>query len=111
MEQEKLEESQKFLQEDQAKFQKLMEDSRNLAKNTETEVKQKAMEKQSLVKLFEEMGQAKQAVETQIKKYEDELMECKKHKHFLDVLAIQAGLKDNQNKYHASANMQEESEQ
>jgi len=41
-----------------------MEDSRNLAKNTETEVKQKAMEKQNLVKLFEEMGQAKQAVET-----------------------------------------------
>ena len=45
MEQEKLEESQKFLQEDQAKFQKLMEDSRNLAKNTEAEVKKSNQKK------------------------------------------------------------------
>jgi len=32
-------------------------------------------------------------METQIKKNVDELNECKTHKHFLDILAIQAGLK------------------
>lgn len=39
------------------------------------------------------MTQKKQQMETQIKKNVDELNECKKHKHFLDILAIQAGLK------------------
>lgn len=39
------------------------------------------------------MAQKKQVIETQIKKNEDELQECKKHKHFLDILAIQAGVK------------------
>ena len=32
-------------------------------------------------------------METQIKKNVDELNECKKHKHFLDIVAIQAGEK------------------
>lgn len=38
------------------------------------------------------------AKETKIKKCDDELVDCKHHKHFLDVLAIQAGKKKRQAK-------------
>lgn len=39
------------------------------------------------------MNQQKQQDESKIKKCDDEITECKKHKHFLDILAIQAKLK------------------
>lgn len=50
MEQEKLEEAQKFLQEDKEKFDKLMNDGDKAAKNYAEQVKQKALEKQKLAK-------------------------------------------------------------
>ena len=70
-----------------------MDDSNRQAKETEKEVKKKGQEKAALIKELEDMTQKKQQMETQIKKNVDELNECKYHKHFLDILAIQAGLK------------------
>lgn len=50
MEQEKLDEARRCLQEDKEKFEKLLSDSDKLAKNIVEEVKQKAHVKNQLVK-------------------------------------------------------------
>lgn len=93
MEQEKLDEAQKFLQEDKEKFDKLMDDSDKVAKHTADEVKSKARERQDLIRQIEELQQKIAQKDNMAKKVEDDLVEYKKLKHFLDVLAIQAGKK------------------
>lgn len=63
MEKEKLDESQKFLQEDKEKFMKLMDDSKRQATATELELKEKVEEKKRLIKQLEEKTQKRQQIE------------------------------------------------
>ena len=98
MEQEKLDEGQKFLQEDKERFDKMMNDSEKDSRQKGEEVKRRAFEKMGLIKKIEELKASIVVTENQIKKDDDELQVYKERKHFLDVLAIQAGKKRYQNK-------------
>ena len=97
MEQEKLDEGQKFLQEDKERFDKMMSDSEKDAKDKADQVKKMALEKLRLIKKTEDLKAAIAVKENQIKKDDDELQVYKQQKLFLDVLAIQAGKKRYQN--------------
>lgn len=55
MEQEKLDEARKFLQEDKDKFNKMMADSQNGAKASADAVKEMTIEKKKLIKQIEEL--------------------------------------------------------
>lgn len=94
METEKLEVSYKFLREDKEKFEKLMNDGEKAAKNVAEQVKQKTSEKNKLIQEIEKVQADINAVEANVKKIEDDLTVSKQHKKFLDILAIQANLKD-----------------
>lgn len=59
MEQAKLKESKRFLEEDQKKFLKLIEDSKQAAKDAEDQVKQKQFDKNQLIKSLEKLNQEK----------------------------------------------------
>ena len=98
METEKLEVSYKFLQEDKEKFEKLMNDGEKAAKNVADQVKQKTLEKNKLIQEIEKVQTEINAVESSCKKIEDDLIVSKHHKKFLDILAIQANLKEHKAK-------------
>ena len=83
----------KFLSEDKEKFNKMMADSQKAAKNTADRVKELGMEKKKLHKDMEDLISKIAQKENQIKKDDDELNGHKSNKHFLDILAIQAGKK------------------
>ena len=93
MEKEKLDEAKKFLEEDREKFEKLMNDSEKYAKSVADEVKMKQRIKQDLIKQKEEIESKIAQREATIKKHDDDLTVQKQHKHFLDILAMQAGKK------------------
>ena len=73
MEQEKLDEGQKFLQEDKERFDKMMNDSEKNAKATAEQVKEMGREKQALIKKIDELKANIAVTENQIKKDDDEL--------------------------------------
>ena len=98
METEKLEVSYKFLREDKEKFEKLMNDGEKGAKNVADQVKQKTLEKNKLIQEIEKVQTEINAVESSCKKIEDDLIVSKHHKKFLDILAIQANLKEHKAK-------------
>jgi hypothetical protein len=98
METEKLEVSYKFLQEDKEKFEKLMNDGEKAAKNVAEQVKQTTLEKNKLIQEIEKVQAEINAVDASCKKIEDDLIVSKQHKKFLDILAIQANLKDHKAK-------------
>ena len=50
-------------------------------------------EKKRLINTIEVMNNQLYKIENQMKKADENLVECKFHKHFLDVLAIQSGKK------------------
>ena len=56
MEQEKLDEARKFLEEDKEKFEKLMNDSEKTAKKVIDEVEAKAKDKRDIIKNIEELN-------------------------------------------------------
>ena len=58
MEQEKLDEGQKFLQEDKERFDKMMNDSEKDAKHKAEEVKRRGFEKMGLIKKIDELKAA-----------------------------------------------------
>lgn len=88
MEQEKLDEAQKFLEEDKEKFDKLMNDTEKLKKSSLDEAKAKALEKQKLQKQIEDLNAKIIQKQGQLIKYDDDLALYKQQKKFLDVLAI-----------------------
>ena len=98
METEKLEVSYKFLREDKEKFEKLMNDGEKAAKNVAEQVKQKTVEKNKLLLEIEKVQAEINAVDANCKKIEDDLTVSKHHKKFLDILAIQANLKEHKAK-------------
>ena len=57
------------------------------------QVRNKVKEKNALNDIIESLNTKINQKDTIIKKHEDELVECKEHKNFLDVMAIQAGKK------------------
>ena len=63
MEQEKLDEAKKFLEEDKEKFEKLMNDSEKTAKKVIDEVEAKAKDKRDIIKRIEELNNQINAVE------------------------------------------------
>ena len=73
MEQEKLDEGQKFLQEDKERFDKMMKDSEKDATDKALQVKNMAQEKVKLIKKTEDLKAAIAVKENQIKKDDDEL--------------------------------------
>lgn len=93
MEQEKLEEANKFLAEDKEKFQKILSDSEKFAKAAADEVKAKIQDKIKLQKELEGIMERIAKVESDVKRTDEELTEQKYQKRFLDILAIQAGKK------------------
>ena len=93
MEQEKIEIEKQNLEEVKEKFEKTVKDDEEAQKNLVKSVREKIQEKKSLAKRIEELNNKISAKDTQIKKHEDDLIEYREHKHFLDVLAIQAGKK------------------
>ena len=103
MEQEKLDEARRFLEEDREKFEKLMNDSDKMVKQVDGEVKRKLKEKAELAKEIDKYAQEIQQKDGAMKKFDDDLVQFKRDKHFLDILAIQAGLK----KYQQRDNEQE----
>lgn len=56
------------------------------------------MEKNKLMQEIDKVQAEINAVESNCKKIEDDLIVCKHHKKFLDILAIQANLKKYQKK-------------
>ena len=93
MEQEKLDEAKKFLQEDNVKFEQLANDNEREAKKAGAAVTKKSEEKKALMKEIADLEAEEIQKDTQIKKYEDDLVIYKEHKKFLDILAIQANRK------------------
>ena len=88
MEQEKLDEAKKFLQEDNVKFEQLANDNEREAKKAGAAVTKKSEEKRALMKEIADLEAEEIQKDTQIKKYEDDLVIYKEHKKFLDILAI-----------------------
>ena len=88
MEQEKLDEAKKFLQEDNVKFEQLASDNEREAKKAGEAVTKKSDDKKDLMKKIAELEAEEIQKDTQIKKYEDDLVVYKEHKKFLDILAI-----------------------
>ena len=93
MEQEKLAEAQRFLQEDSDKFEKQIMDEDEKTKDQAQELKKKMQQKQQLNKEIESYHGQLNLLDNRIKKHEDDLIVYKQLKRFLDVLAIQAGKK------------------
>lgn len=93
MEQEKLAEAQRFLQEDSDKFEKQIMDEDEKTKDQAQELKKKMQQKQYLNKEIESYHGQLNLLDNKIKKHEDDLIVYKQLKRFLDVLAIQAGKK------------------
>lgn len=93
MEQEKLDEAKKFLQEDNVKFEQLANDNEREAKKAGEAVTKKSDDKKELANKITELAAEEVQKDTQIKKYEDDLVIYKEHKKFLDILAIQANRK------------------
>lgn len=58
MEQEKLDEAKKFLEEDKEKFEKLMTDSEKMAKKVADDVEAKTKDKRDLIKEIENYNNA-----------------------------------------------------
>jgi len=88
MEQEKLDEARRFLEEDREKFEKLMNDSDKMVKKIDGDVKGKVKEKTELAKEIDKYTQRISAKDGAIKKFDDDLVQFKRNKHFLDILAI-----------------------
>lgn len=88
MEQEKLDEAKKFLQEDNVKFEQLANDNEREAKKAGEAVTKKSDDKKELANKITELAAEEVQKDTQIKKYEDDLVKYKEHKKFLDILAI-----------------------
>ena len=63
MEQEKLDEAKKFLEEDKEKFEKLMNDSEKTAKKVIDQVEAKAKDKRDIIKKIEELNNQINGVE------------------------------------------------
>jgi len=93
MEQEKIEIEKQNLEEIKEKFEKCVKDDEEAQKDLVKNVRNKISEKKMLAKKIEDLNNLCSAKDTQIKKYEDDLVDFREHKHFLDVLAIQAGKK------------------
>ena len=88
MEQEKLDEARRFLEEDREKFEKLMNDSDKMVKKIDGDVKGKVKEKTELAKEIDKYTLRIQQKDGAIKKFDDDLVQFKRNKHFLDILAI-----------------------
>jgi len=88
MEQEKLDEAKKFLQEDNVKFEQLANENEREAKKAGEAVTKKSDDKKALMKKIAELELLEIAKDTMIKKHEDDLIMYKEHKKFLDILAI-----------------------
>lgn len=93
MEQEKLEEAKAELVKSKERFQATLNESEQHAKKLVNEVREKTNTKLQLMKRIEELNLKMNQKDNLIKKYDDDLVECREHKHFLDILAIQAGKK------------------
>lgn len=77
MEQEKLNEAKKFLEEDREKFQKLMDDQKHEADEIVKKVKDAVMAKNDLILQYEEKSNLINSKSGQIKKCEDDLITYK----------------------------------
>jgi hypothetical protein len=77
MEQEKLNEAKKFLEEDREKFQKLMDDQKHEADEIVKKVKDAVMAKNDLILQYEEKSNMINSKSGQIKKCEDDLITYK----------------------------------
>ena len=93
MEQEKIEIARKGIEEDREKFEKIMNDSEKNVKITCEEVKNAHNEKLRLSRKIEELNNQINKRDITIQKMDDDLVNYKQNKHFLDILAIEAGLK------------------
>ena len=97
MEQEKIELARKGIEEDKERFQKIMDDSDKNYKRVREDVQKAGVLKTKLMKQIAELEFKIGSKDTMIKKVEDEFIQDKTNKHFLDILAIQAGLKQPMN--------------
>jgi len=98
MEQEKLLEAKKYLEESKEKFAKTLYDSEKASKDLVNQVREATNYKKLLQQKIDKLQNMIGAKDTKISQCEDELVECRTHKHFLDILAIQAGKKKYQPK-------------
>jgi len=71
----------------------MMNDSEKNVKRTEEEVKAAVNMKMKLIKQVEELNNKISFKEGTIKRIEEDLVDCKINKHFLDILSLQAGKK------------------
>ena len=98
MEQEKIDLARKGIEEDKERFQKIMDDSKKNLDRVKEELKIAGYEKNNLNKKIAALEADIALKDNSIKKVEDDLIQDKINKHFLDILAIQAGLKEPQEK-------------
>lgn len=90
MEKEKLEDAKKTFEEDRDKFKKYMHDLNQKAVETAAEVTEHTNIKNDLIAKMSQLQAAIQKKKSKIKKIDEELIVFKKHKGFLDRLAINA---------------------
>ena len=74
MEQEKLDEARRFLEEDKEKFEKLMNDSDKMVKQVDGEVKRKLKEKAELSREIDRYSQEIAQKDGATKKFDDDLV-------------------------------------
>lgn len=93
MEQDKVKQAQRYLKEQREECEKMMFEHQNHHKSCQDVVRKAVQAKGKLIKEAEELEHKIAAKETEIKRLNDDLVTFKSHKRFLDILAIQAGLK------------------
>lgn len=88
MEKEKLDEGKKTFQDDKEKYEKFKMDLQAKSHQTEEEVRKVQLQIENLTNLINELKKQKQEFDSRSQKVEDEITLHKKHKKFLDLIAI-----------------------
>jgi len=88
MEKEKLDEGKKTFQEDKEKYEKFKMDLQAKSHQTEEEVRNVQWKIEQLSQEINELKKSEQEFDSKMQKVEDEITLHKKHKKFLDLIAI-----------------------
>lgn len=94
MEKEKLDEGKKTFQEDKEKYEKFKMDLQAKSHQTEEEVRNVQMKIERLAQDINEFKKKEQELDSKMQKADDEIHNHKKHKKFLDLIAIMSKNKE-----------------
>jgi len=93
MEQEKIQEGERVLREDKERFANAEKNYEEQGKKLAEDIKTSIRKKTDLQSIIDKKTKELYKVENDIKKKDEELIDHKRDKHFLDVIAIQNKLK------------------